>query len=53
MPSLQLLNYIHNGNETWHILKSIYIENTSITFFQNDRSILLISTKIMCTGKMP
>ena len=29
---------MHNGNETWHILKSIYFEKTSIIFFQNDHS---------------
>ena len=39
---------MHNGNETWHILKSIYVEKTSIIFFQDDCSILLLRAKITC-----
>ena len=41
---------MHNCNETWHILKSSYVEKMKIISFQNDRSYLLISAKITCTA---
>lgn len=50
---LKLLKFIQNGNETWFIFKSTYVEKAPIILFKMTDHFLLVSAKIKYTAKMP
>ena len=47
------MNYIQNGNETWYILKSIYVEKAPIIVFKNTDRYCWCQEKLSILQKCP